>query len=565
MHAVTNRKCCGSCRFFEASTVPGHGWCRNTAYQGSQAEVLLRAEEVACRTWGKDFYEARAGAAEPAGTGLAGIPAEQAATLPIGQGIAPLHPDDAPTEKLHFPPRPAASAFPSGGRRKPGQGHGALPTVTVPAKPAADGGLAVVGANLQGHPELLATGEMIRRPPRSVVAEAHRKALQRRESERQMAAERHREHHERAVEGLYGATRQNGANGQQRPAAAQPAIPPVDRTVLPPPGGGHDAPVIRAAMSPTPALPPAAPVEELDQPIAVSGTMLPGVPAIRATREELPSAIPAATPPSERPTLPDAPGAWPMPAPVGAAPEIAAPQVAAPNLGGGGPAGVRYWDQPGANDRFRPMRQEVTEPAPTRPPQRAIEPSPTVPTIGRPPRQEVPPPAEAPGVRTIRPWQPFGSALPTDDEGVPTVRAPRLPRQVPVAEPRLPEPTPPPPPRQVDPELLQALRRGWRERALAIDPGQRCGTCRFFQTSEGAERGSCGCTLATQSYRQAFGRDDLGCLSALGNWWAATDEGWLQKADLGTRQPTPLIDQLVAELGGREALVAFIERRREAR
>ncbi len=153
---------------------------------------------------------------------------------------------------------------------------------------------------------------------------------------------------------------------------------------------------------------------------------------------------------------------------------------------------------------------------------------PGVSAVGRLNAEPSPLPLEVPGGRTIRPLQPLSTFSAETTENVVSVTRP--PRAVAPPEPRVVEPIRPTlPPRQVDGELLKQIRESWRERALADHAGQRCGTCRFFQSAEGAERGTCGCTFATNSYRQALSRTDLGCLDSLGGWWAATDDGWRQK------------------------------------
>jgi len=227
-------------------------------------------------------------------------------------------------------------------------------------------------------------------------------------------------------------------------------------------------------------------------------------------------------------------------------------------------ADVRYWDQPGANDRFVRMRQETAETSAPRAAVHTAETLPDVPMVGRAGAESSAMPLDAPTGRTIRPLQPLATFGADTAERVPS--APRTPRVVATPEPRPVEPVKPTlPPRKVDSELLKQLQEGWRARALAERAGQRCGTCRFFQAAQGAERGTCGCTFATTSFRQPLGRTDLGCLDSLGGWWAATDDGWLQKTDLGSRQQTPLLDQLLDEMGGAEAVAALNERRRGTR
>jgi hypothetical protein len=242
---------------------------------------------------------------------------------------------------------------------------------------------------------------------------------------------------------------------------------------------------------------------------------------------------------------------------------VAPPPAAEPSVTDNAP----YWDAPGVNNRYLRMRQDVPEPS------LSVHEVPTlqtaIPNVGR-PRHEVSPPSESVSTgRTIRSLPPRGGNASADPDDVPTIAstAPaRIPRPaVPVVETRPTEPKlPAMPPRQIDPQLVKQLQQDWRERALAAHNSQRCGTCRFFQATEAAERGSCSCPMAA-SYRQAMGRQDLGCLSSFGTWWAADDTGWLQKTELSPRRPTPLLDQLLWEKGVPDAVPVVEERRRSAR
>jgi len=97
------------------------------------------------------------------------------------------------------------------------------------------------------------------------------------------------------------------------------------------------------------------------------------------------------------------------------------------------------------------------------------------------------------------------------------------------------------------------------------DLGQRCGTSRYYQAGDGGERGTCNCAFAG-TYRRDVEAQDLGCLSALGTWWAATDDGWLQRVDhRRPRRATPLLDALIREYEASEVELEPQERRRSAR
>jgi hypothetical protein len=119
--------------------------------------------------------------------------------------------------------------------------------------------------------------------------------------------------------------------------------------------------------------------------------------------------------------------------------------------------------------------------------------------------------------------------------------------------------------RHIDESLLRQLEVDWRTQALAAHAGQRCGTCRYFQAVDSGERGTCNCAFAG-SYRRNVDAQELDCLGALGTWWAATDEGWLQRAEnRRPRRATPLLDALLREYEATEAAEQSQERRRSAR
>ena len=554
-----------------------HGWCRNQHYEGRDDAALLRAEELGCRGgWQKDYWQARGGGAADLTISVAAMPVEQAASLPIGQGFSTLLPPETEGAIVKTPlaaTRTATASFPAS-RRRLGQQPGAATNAAALDTPTS------AVSTLEGHPELGANGEMIRRPSRSVVAEAHRKALQRRESERDTAIVRRQEQHQAAVSTMYQQVGSSDDSGGDQPQATpvestRPVSPPRPTVVAPAPlpaANDHLAAApLRAADIPAPTLPPPTPQEGFDRSIAPDRTIAADrsmMPPTRAPRHatlgskppsEEPATRPVATAPTDDIETPLARSARRITVP------LTTSAVTAPVEASAAAADVRYWDQPGANGRLPRLRPEMPEPVTSRANVHTAETLPGVPLVGRSSVEPPPTPIDALAGRTIRPLQSLGAAFSADAaEGAPS--APRPPRTVAPPEPRLAEPAKPTlPPRQIDGELLRQLREGWRERALAARPGQRCGTCRFFQAAEGAERGTCGCSFAINSYRQALGRADLGCLDSLGGWWAATDDGWLQKADLGSRRQTPLLDQLLAEMGGAEAVSAIAERRRGTR
>src|SRR5947209_2468127 len=191
MRAVTNRKC-GTCRFYEAGTQQLHGWCRNPAYPRRDEVALLRPEELGCRSgWGKDYWAARDGAAA----------ALEAASPRRADQVIPMPGEDDVTAPIvHVSPAASAVETASEGgavpsmspaRRRGFQGPAVAP-VSVTPQPvmAAKEPVSGFDSSLTGHPELGENGVPIRSTRRSAVAEAHRRALERREQERAAVAER---------------------------------------------------------------------------------------------------------------------------------------------------------------------------------------------------------------------------------------------------------------------------------------------------------------------------------------------------------------------------------------
>ncbi len=75
-----------------------------------------------------------------------------------------------------------------------------------------------------------------------------------------------------------------------------------------------------------------------------------------------------------------------------------------------------------------------------------------------------------------------------------------------------------------------------------------CATCRDFRPAEGGERGWCNNQYAFD-HRQMVDRNDLACRGTIGNWWIASDDWWLQKADIAHHgRPTPIVDDLLRQL-----------------
>ncbi|MFN8511579.1 MAG: hypothetical protein U0841_03105 [Chloroflexia bacterium] len=557
---MTGRKSCGSCRFFEASTVQGHGWCRNPDYQGRDDTVLLRAEELACRTgWQKDHWQVSGNGPLVEMVAAAAPTGESSGTLPIGQGIGSLAAADAGVQAAKaalVAARPTPSAFPAGRRRGPQPAAAGVMT-SVAASRQGQEMVSVVASALQNHPELGPSGEVLRRPSRSVVAEAHRKALERRENERETVEGRRKEQQAVALASLYSSSKPV-AGAETAPRAPEVAAPPTRQPSLATGVGGTNG-AYSQTTAPQASATPSAPREPEDRQIITERPALQVEAAVAPPRQDLTADLPPAA--SLGVGLTSA-SATRLPDPViERAPRDVASEAST----------ARYWDDPNASSRFsRMMRPEPTEIPSSRPVQ-SPQPQATtqqVSNVGRvraeqPLPVETPPPA--PTERTIRSLSPRGGSLTADPESAPTQPAPRIPRTTPAVEARPTEPAMPTlPPRQIDEQLLQQLQQDWRERTLAAYAGQRCGTCRYFQAHDGASQGSCACPFAG-SYRQQQGRQDLGCINSFGTWWAANDDGWLQKADLGQRQPTPMVDQLLKEWGIPDAPPAATERRREAR
>jgi hypothetical protein len=325
------------------------------------------------------------------------------------------------------------------------------------------------------------------------------------------------------------------ATPRQSEAAALPTQPSIPTSSG---GGGGSAqvPAPRAAA-------PLPPREPEDRQIIPDAPTLPLELASTPMREDLGAALPSAAPPLV---------------------DIAPAPSEAVTLS----SNSRYWDAPAATPRFERMpRPEPSEPTlpRTAPPPATTQPVSNVGRVRAAPRLELEPPVESPVGRTIRPLPTLGATQPVDADSIPKSPPARMPRPATPAEARPTEPALPTlPPRQIDEQLLKQLQQDWRERALAAHAGQRCGTCRYFQALDGAERGNCACAFAG-SYRQAQGRQDLGCINSFGTWWAANDDGWLQKTELGPRQPTPMVDQLLREWGIPDAPPSVAGPRRDAR
>jgi len=604
---VTQRKC-GTCRFYGAGTQQTYGQCRNPAYPRRDDAALLRPEEMGCRSgWGKDFWTARDGEMAAAAPILPGLQIDPSLSLSLAPTsvltslLPPLAaampvPDQTPMQGEAPVPAPVAAR-----RSAPQAANTASPVAirqetnrTKESRPASD-------PAMLNHPEIGENGVLLRPVnKRSAVADAHRKALARREEERLQSP------------------------GRDRPPVVERAALVVEREPLlvearapldaPPtvfaPMPSHQRPAITAQDLtrshfdlPTPSAPtftlPRAPREESrPAPIALGATPEPAaiarpepaavdvhISTVESAMQESPreAVIPTRPQPSAPPVAPAAtaqqgvaarapiasPGHTPSVSPGTIAPASATTD-AAPFAATAGTAAntvtsePRYWDHP-ANDRFEKMREMREESQTARLDQHGVK------SIGR-TRAESPSlaPEAQPG-RTIRHLPSNGASAPPVTDAAP-VRSDQIRAR---AEAGMPRPAPQPPvaasvapprdipPRQIDEALLRQLEDDWRATALEAHAGRRCSGCRFFQSSDGV-RGSCGCTLAPV-HRRPVESQDLGCLSTLGTWWSATDDGWLERAERRPRRATPLLDSLLREREAEEVASAGGEQRRSAR
>lgn len=581
---VTNRKC-GTCRFYEAGTQQTHGWCRNPAYPRRDDVALLRLDELGCRSgWGKDFWEARR--AEHSSTGVSVQPSAEAAHLvpvPIGTGIAAHNPRALPVMTM-----PVATATPSAPATRQRDAQ-ELPTTANPLANAPKDGTMKTSLPLSGHPELNDQGVPIRSQKRTSVAEAHRRALERREQERRNKEARDQA---RAKDVTARGTATPEPLLTVHPPGPLPTPPAPDRglfnfnettqpqmrgqaSVAPNNGGAASQPA-EIATSPTHGL-------SIEQQESLAPTMPRNpqgvtsfprttptrepedmiISAVEAVQQEIstPRQRPSGTIPTQveqRPSLRRFGGITERPGNAERTgsqhPGVPAQENAPPVTP---PSPARYWDQPGTGKGFDPIRQERV--ASEHRPQGREESRPV--QVGR---QAVGQGGKPVPHRTIRPL-----GAPAISETMPgetrEVSSPLV-QPAPVTEARLPISAPPPVEpisRQIDEALLRQLEADWLAQQLEAHAGQRCGTCRFFQAAE-TGRGACNCSFAPV-YRRQTNAEGLGCLSALGTWWSAPDEGWLERTERRPRRATPLLDTLLRERDAVEPLHAAPERRRGTR
>ena len=577
---MTNHKC-GTCRFYEVGAQRTHGWCRNPAYPRRDDGALLRNDELACRSgWGKDFWAARDSGRDSA---MPNAPSNEATTqpipVPIGTGIAD-HQTPALTVAARMPAATGMSARQDGAQ-------GAMNAVSVPARPLTtapeDGtmGTTRLTLPLSNHPELNENGVPIRPPRRTIVAEAHRRAMERRAQERQT-----KEEHDRLA--VQAALKEADTLREQQLQATSTEPKQEQRPIL---GGSRDfgtaslgsgkvtldgAPkgertTIKRELTRTenngpkrelarPAIPapimPRTREHEIPQGSASSGAEAEDM--IISTTEAFTETVKGAsdgaarTPEATTQAGPDTFRTLdPAPEPAALASPVS--PVSAPILPPTPPSNpptqeahrAPYWDQVGmlkGPRRFRPEGKEASASNQSNDKQ-------SVRQVGR------PMPIEQPKPIPTRAIKPRGAVLASAPE-VAEERAITPPVRTVKPAPEVgqliaPPAAPPvePAPRQIDESLLRQLENDWQAHQRAIYSDQSCGTCRFFQTQE-LGRGSCNCPFAPV-YRQQTETEALPCVTALGVWWAAPDKGWLERTERRPRRETPELDALLRE---REAI-----------
>ena len=600
---MTNHKC-GTCRFYEVGAQKTHGWCRNPAYPRRDDVALLRNDELACRSgWGKDFWVAGDTAS---GIALPKNPMSDETTqpipVPIGTGIA-----EHQTPAIVVAARmPAATGMPSRQATRQNGVPGATNTVGVPARMPTtapkDGtmGTTKTSSPLSNHPELNELGVPIRAPKRTSVAEAHRRAMERRATERQTKEERDRLAAQEAIKEadalreqqlqvtiaepkptqrpIVGGLKEFGLPSQGSGSAAGDSMQQIERTTpkheLARPD--HNGPKHELARPDQ-----GGPKRELTQPTISTPIMprkredaVPQVAAIardeaedviistgEAFKETVKASLSAAT--LNTVGTVDTPTAQPGTTDfrkLDAAPQVEAtiqplPEPAPP-IKEARPA--PYWDQASilrGLSRFHSEGRQVPVPG------RGNEGQP-VRKVGR--RDEVEPkPTPTRSIKPLGASMNMAQEFAEEREIAPPVRPVKPPvevKQAIVAPPAAPhEPTP----RQIDESLLRQLENDWRVEQRAAHSDQSCDTCRFFQAAE-LGRGACNCPFAPVYHQQTEGAA-LPCATALGVWWAAPDEGWLERTERRPRRATPLLDALLREREAMEPLRATPPLRRGAR
>ncbi len=190
-------------------------------------------------------------------------------------------------------------------------------------------------------------------------------------------------------------------------------------------------------------------------------------------------------------------------------------------------------DRATPRESVAPRREEPVHEPQLRPkPTRAVQ-EPT-PTFGARPS---PPPDNGSLPKGRSGWtEPFSVSQPAAS-AVPTEAPARV--NLPMATPPAEEPTPvsrPPSTGSAAPVVKPNTLR------------ECCATCRDFRPAEGGDRGWCNNPYAFD-HRQMVERTDLACKGTIGSWWVASDDWWLQRADISHHgRPTPIVDDLLRQL-----------------
>ena len=175
----------------------------------------------------------------------------------------------------------------------------------------------------------------------------------------------------------------------------------------------------------------------------------------------------------------------------------------------------------------RESRRDERVPSPRTSNQPAAPQPPPMPTFGAIPETRT---SDDPLSRGRSGWtEPFAVTRPAQDGQDLSARVEAKPEgQAPVAEPAVGSPSPA------------------TTNQVAIR--ECCGTCRDFRPAEGGERGWCNNQYAFD-HRRMVDRNDIACRGTIGSWWIASDDWWLQRADIAHHgRPTPIVDDLLRKL-----------------
>lgn len=437
---------------------------------------MLRSSELGCREgWGVDYW----------------APSNAPVTSPAGASVTP--------ERIVALSAPAVTPTRTeivAGTTRPDTTPVAHPGSTTPVVAPVEEDIFIRhDASGTQHPELNDQGVPLPRARRSSVGEAHRRAIERRQNERQTLEQRRAVPETAGRQTFQGAGAANGRTGEKpgtTGAVAPPVVPPTTPT-----RGEHESTLARlpAAIGATPAGRAVTPT-----PIDVEN---------RQTNRATPA---------------------PLPRPVAARQDAA------------GSGESRYWDEPTSGSRF--VRMRPASGAQSEVPRGGTPPE--VQQVGRGRPGPARPDTSGRTIRSLdRSSEKFNVPLAAEETRYTPNGAPEKLAELPVHAPR----------RQADPVAVRQLAAEWREQVVQAHAGQQCGTCRYFRGGDGQE-GQCEASGAP-TYRQVVSSRDLACLSSLGAWWVASDAGWLEKTHMPRPgRATPLLDALERDFDIREPMVA---------